>query len=437
MHKKIAIICCIAALCALAGCKKINAFFNTGRNAGAVEAASATPAPAAAAAEETPAPTPPPMESINKSAAAIALCYHNIEDSPKMRALTISTAEFARQMQALKDNGFTVIGMQDFLAWRRGERDIPAKSAIITIDDGWISTYDNAWPILKKFGYPFTVFIYVNYVNSGGKSMTWDQLAELRDAGVDIQSHTFTHGDLRSPFRPRSVDAKTMAIIKNDVATLGLEGWMRKEIAGSKQELEKQLGIKVNVLAYPFGNFNQKVRELVKDAGYEAAFTVYGQQLRHGSPPIDLLGRYAVDASKPQIFYADALKMVGGGLTGPAAPVANVAQLAAASMITQPMEGETISNDTPLISANLAAMGAVEPASVEMRVSGMGLVPAKYDPATKTVSYQVTQKLRDKDYSVILSARVQGKRVETRWTFKFDPNAGASEEPAYSLPGAQ
>jgi peptidoglycan/xylan/chitin deacetylase (PgdA/CDA1 family) len=374
------------------------------------------------------------MAAINRSAAAVALCYHNIEDSSKMKALTISTAQFESEMQALKDNGFTVIGMQDFLAWRRGEKDIPAKSAIITIDDGWISTYENAWPILKKFGYPFTVFIYINYVGSGGKSMSWDQLAEMRDGGVDIQSHTYSHSSLRAP--GGGVDKKTADLVKKDVAALGVDGWMRKEVVESKRTLEKELAIKCNVFAYPFGVYSAKARDLVKEAGYEAAFTVYGQQLRFSSPPYDLLGRYAIDASKPQIF-ADALKMIGGGVFGTPMPASGVAQLAAASMITQPMEGETISDPNPLIKANLATMGQIDPASVEMRISGLGTVPAKYDAATKTVSYKVTEKLHDKNYSVILSAKVQGKRVETRWSFQFDPNPGAAQEPAYSLPGAQ
>ncbi len=83
-------------------------------------------------------------------------------------------------MQQIKDAGFAVIPMQDFLAWRRGDKDIPPKCGVITIDDGYVSGYDTAWPILKKFGYPFTMFVYINYINSGGKSISWDQLG--RDA---------------------------------------------------------------------------------------------------------------------------------------------------------------------------------------------------------------------------------------------------------------
>ncbi len=433
-RKKDLVLLAVALILPLAGCKKIDALvaklknFRHGKSEEKAATASASPArenaATAAAAGVSPAPAAavvaPPATAINKSAAAICICYHNIEDS-KTKALTISVEEFEKEMQALKDNGFTVISMQDYLAYRRGEKDMPAKSAIISIDDGWVSAYDNAWPILKKFKYPFTLFIYVNYVNTGGKSMTWDQLAEMRDAGVDIECHTYSHSNLKIP--GGGMDRTHSAEVKKEVAQLGVDGWLRKEIIGSKEMLEKQLGIKCDAFAYPFGVWNEKARALIKEAGYEAAFTVYGQQLRFSSPPYDLLGRYAVDAGKPQIFYSDALKMIGGGISGPPAAAPAYAQLAAASMVTEPMEGETISNPTPVIKANLATMGNVDPHSIEMRISGLGLVPAVYDQKTKTVSYKVSPKLRDKNYTVILDAKADGKKVETRWNFNFDPTA--------------
>lgn len=434
MNKKVAVVSfCFAAMLALPGCKKVQTFVQNRLHHKQVEAQSAatpTPTPAPVAVE-TPAPTP--ARAVNKNASVIAFCYHNIEDNSKMKALTISKVEFERELQTIKDNNFTVIPMQDFLAWRRGEKDIPDKSAIITIDDGWLSGYTDAWPVLQKFGYPFTLFIYVNYVGTGGKSLTWDQLAEMRDAGVDIGCHSYSHSNLRTP--GGGVDKRTQELVKKDVAALGLEGWLRKEVVGSKEVLEKQLGIKCNTFAYPFGVYSPKVREMIKEAGYEAAFTVYGQKLHPGSP-YDLLGRYAVDATKPQIF-ADAIKMIGGGGGSYAAQIPDTAQLASTSMITQPMDGETIADPKPLIKANIATMGDIDPNSVEMRVSGFGVVPAKYDPASKTVSYQVTQKLRDKNYTVILAAKVQGKKAETRWTFNFDPSgkvAAASKPSEEPLP---
>ena len=425
------------------GCDKIKAFIHRHKPG------AATPAPVPAVAAATPAPSGPsqpaaapsaqtqpaaqngqpaeepqalarkPAPTVNKTAAVIALCYHNIEDGGKMKALTISTAEFEKEMQAVKDNGFTVIPMQDFLAWRRGEKGIPAKSALITLDDGWVSGYNNAWPILKKYHYPFTVFIYINYVGTGGKSMSWDQLAELRDAGVDIESHTYSHSNLRIP--GGGVDAKSRAGIKADVAALGVDGWLRKEIIDSKKVLENKLGIKVNAIAYPFGNYSKPALEVVKEAGYEAGFTVYGQQLVW-SAPYDRLGRYAVEASKPQIF-ADAMKMIGGGIVASATQEPAYQELASASMITKPMDGEAIKDAKPLIKANLATLGDLDPKTVEMRISGFGVVPAKYDPASKTIEFQVTKPLIENNYTVFISGVAQGKKIETKWSFTYGTKA--------------
>lgn len=424
---------CFAAF-NLGGCSKIKALI-------AKKPVQPTPAPAAAAAgangstETTVAtanadnkpvaatsamsmPARPAAPPINKSAGVMVLCYHRLEEHPHPKdELAITPQEFDKEMQQLKDAQFSVIPMQDFLAWRRGDKDIPPKSCVITIDDGYVSGYDTAWPILKKYGYPFTMFVYINYIGSGGKSVSWDQLAEMRDAGVDIESHTYYHDNLRSP--PSLVDPTTMKLIRADIQALGMDGYLHKEIVDSKQTLEKQLGIKVNCIAYPYGNYSPKVRELVKEAGYEAAFTVYGQRISHSTPASDILGRYAVTQTNPKVFQ-DALAMQGGGAGGALPSTSNVAQLAASSMITQPLENETITNPKPLIKANLATMGDIDPKSVEMRVSGLGQVPAVYDPKTKIVSYQVTQPLRDKNYSVILTAMVAGKRAETRWDFVFD-----------------
>ena len=445
MTRKFALLLVVFTL-PLAGCDKIRDKIPFLKKKPKVEAV-ATPAPTPVAATDgaaTPegdspapasgskgsdsatAPSAAASASVNKTASVIALCYHNIEDGGKLKALTITVAEFEKEMQAIKDNGFTVIPMQDFLAWRRNEKSIPAKCAIVTIDDGWNSAYTNAWPILKKFNYPFTLFIYINYVGSGGKSLSWDQLAEMRDAGVDIESHTYSHSDLKKP--GALVDKKAAEGIRNDVKTLGEDGWLRKEIIGSKQVLEKQLGIKCNAFAYPFGIYNQKALDMVKEAGYEAAFTVYGQLLPH-SAPYDRLGRYAVEASKPQIF-ADAMKMIGGGQTAAVSSEPTYQQLASVSMVTKPMDGETISDPKPLIKANLATLGDIDPGTVEMRISGLGAVPVKYDPATKTAQYQVPQKLREPDYTVILSAKSKGKRIETKWTFKYDSTAAPSGGPA-------
>jgi len=437
--KRILITLALAGILPLTGCQRVMALcrhlLRHFEHAPAVAQATPTPAPTA-----TPAPapppevaTPPPATAINKSASVIVLLYHRFEEHPrKGDTLAITPEEFDKEMEELKDNGFTVIGMQDFIAWRHGEKNIPAKSCIITVDDGYLSGYDTAWPILKKYGYPFTVFIYIDYIGSGGKSISWDQLAEMRDAGVDIESHTYSHSHLTSP--GYGVDAATRVRVEKDIQTLGREGWLHKEIVDSKRVLEKNLGIKVDAFAYPYGTGSNDphIREIVKEAGYDVAFNVYGRRNGFSFPAYDQIGRYAVGGETSPKIFDDAVKMIGGGDTGPAAEPA-FAELAAASMITEPMEGSTINNTTPTIKANLATMGAVDPASVKMRISGIGPVPATFDPQTRIVSYTITTPLPKDSYTVILSATISGKLAETRWSFNVDPAAKPSG-PDMSLP---
>jgi peptidoglycan/xylan/chitin deacetylase (PgdA/CDA1 family) len=378
----------------LAGCKKSATLAKLEEKPPA-----ATPSVAVgeASAAASPVATSAPLPAIDRSAKMMVLCYHRFEDNPR-DALAIAPAEFRTQMQQLKDAGIQVITMKDFLAWRRGERSIPSKSAVITIDDGYVSGYSVAWPILKEFGYPFTMFIYTNYVNVGGKSITWAMLEDMRDAGVDIESHTVSHHDLRHA--PKGQDYTT---------------WLHNEIYTSKDILEQKLGIKIIAFAFPYGTHNEVVRKMALEAGYQALFTVYGQHMGIDAAA-DQLGRYAVESMHPDVF-----KMaVNFGANDGVAPGVEAMQLAAASMLTQPMNEEKISNSRPVIKANLASMGEVEPDSVEMRVSGYGVVPAKYDPQTKLVSYAFTQNLVPRTYTVILSAKVKGKRVETRWNFTVD-----------------
>jgi hypothetical protein len=98
----------------------------------------------------------------------------------------------------------------------------------------------------------------------------------------------------------------------------------------------------------------------------------------------------------------------------------------AKDLTTQPADGETVRTALPLIKANLSSVGQIEPGSVQMRVSGLGLVPANFDAKTGTVSYQVPQKLREKTCTIIVSAKSEGKRVETHWTFGIEEAAAAT-----------
>jgi len=190
--------------------------------------------------------------------------------------------------------------------------------------------------------------------------------------------------------------------------------------------IEQKLGVKVNCFAVPYGFHNAHIEEVVMKAGYEALFTVYGQPITTHTP-LNSVGRYLMEANKPKTF-TDAVAAIATTAVGP-----SVAEVAPSNLQTQPGDGETIKNALPLIKANIASLGAIDPGSVEMRVSGLGKVDASFDPKSTTVAYQVTQRLKDKNCTVIVSAKSGGKKVETHWTFNIDEGTSAvSPAPAAS-----
>src|SRR5438094_10335087 len=362
-------------------------------------AGASSPAPGATAAGGSPGVAPvaatPKITKpvVDQTAQTIIFCYHRLVDKVRYPGTEITPAAFEAQMKELKDSGLTVIPMQDLLAWKRSEKNIPPRCAVITFDDGWKSQYEVAWPIMKNFGYPFTMFLYCEGVAGGslggGQAITWEQLADMRDNGIDIEAHSATHQDLREGHTVMVIEPGGKRT-KKKLTGAEYEQWLQNEVVGCKQLLEQRLGIKVNCFAVPFGNYNDHVKEVARNAGYEAMFTVYGQPITFTSP-LNSLGRYAIEANKPKVF-ADAVKMIGAPTSG-GAPVAEVG---AKDLSTQPADGETARTALPLIKANLSSIGQVEPGTMQMRVGRLGLVPANFDPKTGTVSYQVPQKLREK-----------------------------------------
>jgi len=346
-------------------------------------------ASAAAAAAAT--PTPGVNPGVDSNARVMVLCYRRFEDRPR-DPFSIAPAAFRAQVQALKTHGIAVISLKDFLAWRRREKAIPPRSCLITIDDGYASAYRVTWPILKAYGYPCTLFLYTQYINVGGQSLSWSQLEEMRDAGVEIGSLTVSHHDLRRA--PKGQD---------------YAAWLHRELYDSKQLLEAKLGIRVSALAFPYGVYNETIRKAALAAGYQALFSVEGQHLGIEAPA-DRLGRYAIESNKPQSFEA-AVDFEGGGDQAPLA-----LQLAA----TEPLNAQHITAPSPTIRARLAAAQDIDAESLEMWVSGLGRVAAHYDAKARVVAYALTQRLLPKTYTVIMTAKVKGQKVEARWTFTVD-----------------
>lgn len=188
------------------------------------------------------------------------LCYHRFGNgcpSP----LCVPTDIFERQMKYLKDNGYHVIHPKQLLAFLHFREPLPKKSVMITIDDGYRSVYEYAYPILRKYGYPATLFIYTNYVGVSKQSITWRQLRELKANGFTIGSHTIDHSDLS---KQDDVESKE-AYLKR----------LRREIEQSKQIIDRKLNQDTFFFAYPFGRANYSAMLMTRKAGYRMAVTVH------------------------------------------------------------------------------------------------------------------------------------------------------------------
>ncbi|HEX7809947.1 MAG TPA: polysaccharide deacetylase family protein, partial [Thermoanaerobaculia bacterium] len=141
----------------------------------------------------TVAATAAPRRTDGDIPTATVLCYHIVE-APAAPRMHIDRETFRQHLRYIEMTGYNVIPLRHLYEYVMGERkSIPKNAVVITIDDGWRSTYTEAFPELQKRKFPFTVFIYPNIIGKTANALSWTQIREMADAGVDIQSHALTH----------------------------------------------------------------------------------------------------------------------------------------------------------------------------------------------------------------------------------------------------
>lgn len=186
------------------------------------------------------------------------LCYHEISPQPKNLYET-SVADFSAQLQALKTAGYQSISCAQLADYLANVSDIPAKSVVITFDDGRANVLKVAKPVLDRYGFKASLFLITSAVGGKG-SLSWAEVKTLAAAGYEIGSHTKTHLNLTK-------------VPKGSTPTEHQEK-VRKEMADSAGALEAQLGQAPVALAYPYGNYDNFAMRAVKDAGYRVAFSI-------------------------------------------------------------------------------------------------------------------------------------------------------------------
>lgn len=186
------------------------------------------------------------------------LIYHSVRPyypgiTNIVKEYTVPPNIFDDQLRYLRDNGYTPITLDDLTAHFNSNKSLPDQPIIITFDDGWENQYRYAFPIMQKYGYTGIFYIYSNPIDKK-VFLKWDEVKTMVDANMVIGDHTKSHPELSK--------------IKDD-ATL------RQEIEDSKKIIEAKIRKPVNDFAYPFGDFNSHTVDIVKQAGYKSARTVF------------------------------------------------------------------------------------------------------------------------------------------------------------------
>ena len=196
------------------------------------------------------------------------LVYHHVSESSPA-STSVSPEQFREHLAFFKSNNYPVVSLKDALAAIESGDALPQNAIAITFDDAYRSIYLNAFPLLKEFNYPFTIFAATDPIDQNFNDMlSWDQLREMKKWGAVIANHTQDHAYL---VRHRSLDA-----------TWKLQ--TRQNIEHAQQRLIDELGSNIpKWLAYPYGEFSQSLQDLLSDMGY-VGFAQHSGGINKDSP---------------------------------------------------------------------------------------------------------------------------------------------------------
>ncbi|MDD3655941.1 MAG: polysaccharide deacetylase family protein [Atribacterota bacterium] len=305
------------------------------------------------------------------------LTYHKfcIGESPD--AYTINIDCFKQQMNFLRENDYRVISISQLLECIKNNF-FPEKPAVITIDDGFKSVYNLAFPILKEYGFPATLYLYTDFIDNGPNQLSWLEVKEMIDMGIEIGSHSLSHTNLLN--------------LKQNESYLEYLNRIKKEIFLSKTILERNTGSSVLSFAYPYGVYSQEIKMLAKQAGYKALLNVNNM---NNSIPIN-----AYSLNRQIISSNCSLTQFQSIVLEKTLQVNDIF----------PPDGTVTDNQEITIGAILGGQN-IEPTSLYLRLSGSGLLNHTYYPEQQKISFTpIAPKLLQKRTWI---AQITARDVET------------------------
>jgi peptidoglycan/xylan/chitin deacetylase (PgdA/CDA1 family) len=360
------------------------------------------------------APAGLPPRAAVASDRAIVLGYHQFTGpgAGSKNIYSMSQDVFAGEMKYLRDNGYNVVPLSAVVKFIEHKGTLPPNAIAITIDDGYKSAINYAAPVLKQYGYPWTFFVYPEFITrtESKGAASWPDLVELQNEGVDVECHSMTHPQLTSHTQKFRGPRHTLTPEEYDA-------FLTDETVDAKAILEKELGKPVEYFAYPYGAYNQTVEAKAVAAGFEAIFTVADNPV-HITTNVHRIGRYII--TKPvEKMFASYLRQ--GALS--------LAQVS-------PEPGAIVSNPEPVITAVLGFSG--DPKTIETEVRDYGVVKHDFDPATSTIRLYLPRPLIQPEVLVSIRARdtQSGQIMVANWTFNYEPAPGEppSAHPPIGVP---
>ncbi len=184
---------------------------------------------------------------------AVGLMYHHFGEK-SYPSTSIPLKLFEQHLQHFEQEGFQVLALASVLdALQRGEA-LPDKTVVITMDDAYRSVYTEAYPRLKQRGWPFTVFVSTDYIDKRYSNyMNWEQMREMQQHGASFGNHSRSHEHLIHR-HPDETESEWRKRIKNDI-----------EFA--QQRLKNELNTVIDVIAYPYGEYDLALANIVESLG--------------------------------------------------------------------------------------------------------------------------------------------------------------------------
>jgi peptidoglycan/xylan/chitin deacetylase (PgdA/CDA1 family) len=177
-------------------------------------------------------------------------------------SMTVTTPVFDSHLRHLRDGGYTIIPLRRFVDHLLGQAPAPPpRSVVITADDGHRSVYTDMLPLVRRYDIPVTLFVYPSAISRADYALTWEQLKALQATGLfDVQSHTYWH-----PHFGRE---------KRRLAPSEYARFVAFQLERSRHTLHERLGSRIDMLAWPFGIYDDELVEHAVAAGYVAGLTL-------------------------------------------------------------------------------------------------------------------------------------------------------------------